>query len=232
MTTFSQLVDEVIAETKRPDLAAEIHTYVNQTIREMHFRPDTNAAILYPDNRVETQLVANLDTNYSWEIPNIATFQKLETVQYPSVYGIEIDNNFSREVSPGRNMYNFDRRHYRSQNYYVFYGYGGLNSIINLTYFAFPPRLKYQTVPLRVAQYDDIDGWTYAPAITTDEQKETARAQTSNWILLRWHDVVLEGVRAKIYKRVSDDSRARTCYSLYAQLRNGVFTSEIGALSQ
>ena len=45
MTTFSQLVDSVVSETKRPDLVSEIATYLNQTIREVHFSADRNAAL-------------------------------------------------------------------------------------------------------------------------------------------------------------------------------------------
>ncbi len=43
---------------------------------------------------------------------------------------------------------------------------------------------------------------------------------------MRWSMVVEEGLRAKIYKRISDTERARTAYSLYAQQRQGLITSE------
>jgi hypothetical protein len=44
---------------------------------------------------------------------------------------------------------------------------------------------------------------------------------------MRWSDVISEGVRAKLFKRVSDTERARNCYSLYGQLRQGLMTSEV-----
>jgi hypothetical protein len=47
---------------------------------------------------------------------------------------------------------------------------------------------------------------------------------------MRWSDVLREGLRAKVYKRISDQLRAQTSYSLYSQLRQGLFTSEVAEL--
>lgn len=43
---------------------------------------------------------------------------------------------------------------------------------------------------------------------------------------MRWQEVIEEGLRAKIYKRVGDDQRARTSYSLYQSLRKGLVMAE------
>jgi hypothetical protein len=110
---------------------------------------------------------------------------------------------------------------------FVFSGYGGLNANIALGYFAFPPSLKYKAAAVRPAEYDIELGWTYHEDIITDEDEEAARLVSTNWLLMRWSDVISEGVRAKLFKRVSDTERARNCYSLYGQLRQGLITSEV-----
>ena len=58
MTTFSQLVDSVVEDTRRPDLRTTIGQYVNQQIRELHIGPN-GAAMKYNDNLVEIELTAD-----------------------------------------------------------------------------------------------------------------------------------------------------------------------------
>lgn len=234
MTTFSQFVDEMVGETKRFDLAQEIQAYVNQTVREVHFRSDTGSVLYFRENLQELQLTATSDESFGWDIPNPAIFQGIVGVLYadqydcnnPSTRGVWAD-----EVTPGRNMQQKKFSFYRSGSGYAFSGYGHTGSRIKLAYYQYPPRLKYYTVANRPASWDDAAGWTYhADYDTDDETKATARALVTNWLLLRWHDVMSEGVRAKIYKRVSDEIRGRTAYSLYSTLRQGLWTSEIADL--
>lgn len=227
MTTFSQLVDAMILETRRPDMASEIQSYVNQTIRELHFRPDNNAAILYRSNLLELALTSNLDTGFTWTIPNMDTFQAISAVRFASVSNRDFcDGIYVDERTPGRGLVGRAMYWYRASNYVVFYGYGGVAGIIQIAYFEYPKRLKYYAAALRPATWDVETGWTYKAGITTDEDKEIARNLVTNWVLLRWTDLVMEGIRAKVYKRLSDDSRAKTSYSLYTQARMGIYTSE------
>lgn len=223
MTTYSQLVDKIILETKRPDLASEIQSYVNQTIRELHNRPDTNATLLFPDNRKEIQLTASTESGFTWELPNPQCWQTLELVRYDSVWD-EDGPIYPKVTHPSRALKDLKYYAYRAGGYYSFHGYGGIGSIINVSYFEFPRALKYRQAAAREATWDEDSGWTYLAGITTDEQKAAAREKGTNWILERWADVVLEGLRAKVYKRVNDEARARTSYSLYAQLRQGMAT--------
>ena len=227
MTTFSQMVDEAVAESQRPDLLTQIATYLNQTIREVHFRPDINAPLTYRENFKESTIVAASDKSLSWDLPNPALFQRIAGVRYPGIR--DSDNNpvWAKEKVPGRGLDPNDYFFYRIGSALVFANYGGAGSMVDLGWFEFPNRLKYLPAALRPAQYDDWDGWQYAPAVTTPEMQERARAMTSNWLLLRWHDVLMEGVRAKIYKRVSDEVRQRTSYSLFQQLRQGLWISEV-----
>ena len=227
MTTFSQLVDSVVAETKRPDLVSEVATYLNQTIREVHFSADRNAALLFHDNFRELLLVATSEAGFTWEIPNPGLFQAMQVVKYLSVYSRLGDDIYARGTVPGRHLADLEYYYYRVGGSFVFSGYGGANSQIAIGYYEFPRSLKYKSPAARAASYDPEDGWTYGEGINTPELEEGARLFSTNWLLLRWSDVLMEGVRAKVYKRLSDTERARTSYSLFGSLRQGLWTSEV-----
>lgn len=226
MTTFSQLVDEMVLETRRPDLKSEIASYVNQTVREIHFSPDKGNAIRYAENLRELSLTADSDTGYSFTIPSPDVWQQMWTVRYDSVLDADNQPIYVNERSPGRALNQQKYFYYRAANYYTFAGYGGTTSIISIAYYEFPKRLKYYESAARPATWDEEDGWAYADGIDTDEEQIDAQYRVSNWILIRWSDVVREGVRAKVYKRVADTTRAQTSYSLYMQLRMGLWTAE------
>lgn len=237
MTTFSQLVDELVVETRRPDLRAEIATYLNQTIREVHFEPSRGNVVHYRENRKELQIIAANDSAEIWELPNPATFQAVEAVRYASNYLGRME--YAKEVSPGPQTASEPFYWYRAGPQIVFggtQGYGGIGGIIQLSWFEYPRALKYKLAAQREASYDSDIGWTYNTIGTDDfgstpELRAIAQERTSNWLLMRWADVLREGLRAKIYKRLSDQLRSQTCYSLYQQLRQGLFTSEVAELS-
>lgn len=233
MTTFSQLVDDLVVETRRPDLRSEIATYLNQTIREVHFEPSRGNVVFYGANRLETQIIASSENGEIWDIPNPATFQGIETVRFASNYLGRME--YAREVNPGPGIASTPFYWYRSGPSVVFggtQGYGGVGGIIQMSWFEYPRALKYKLAAEREASYDIELGWTYHPDYEgTPELMALAESRVSNWLLLRWADVLREGLRAKIYKRLSDDVRQRTSYSLYMQLRQGLYTSEIAELS-
>lgn len=233
MITFSQLVDEMVSETRRPDMRAEIATYLNQTLREVHFEPSRGNVIFYAENRQDIQLTATAESGEVWPIPNPATFQGVEAVRFASHYLGRFE--FASEINPGPNTASKPFIWYRAGPQLVFggaVGYGGIGGIIQISYFEYPRALKYKDAAAREATYDVDSGWTYAVAYNdTPENRAIARERTSNWLLFRWSDVLREGLRAKIYKRLSDQLRSQTSYSLYQQLRQGLFTSEVAELS-
>jgi hypothetical protein len=237
VTTFSQLVDEMIRETKRPDLATEIATYLNQTIREVHFEPTRGNVVHYGENRREAQVIATVESGEIWDIPNPAIFQGVEAIRFLD-WGLRAGSDYAQEATPGPMLSSKPFFWYRSGPSLVFggtQGYGGIGGVIQLSYFEYPASLKYKTALLREATYDVESGWTYQTVDAVDygstaELQTTARARVSNWLLLRWADVLKEGLRAKVYKRLSDDVRQRTSYSLYQQLRQGLYSSEVAEL--
>lgn len=233
MTTFSQFVDAMIGETKRFDLASEIGAYINQTVREVHFRSDTGSILYFKSNLQELLLTANSDSSFGWDIPNPQVFQGLVGVNYADVWDCErsCQGMWAQEVTPSRNAQHHRYSFYRIGDGFAFSGYGSTGSVIKLAYFEFPRRLKYYAVANRPASWDDEIGWTYKAEYDVDETtRATARKLVSNWLLLRWYDVLTEGVRAKVYKRTSDEVRGRTAYSLFSTLRQGLWTTEIADL--
>ena len=227
MTTLSQLIDQVIQEVKRPDLRSDAVHYANQTIRELHFAPVDSTAILYRGNRREDQITVTTENKLNWTIPDVAVWQTLESARFDAVFDENDRPIWPNERNPGRVLRDQSYFYYRASDYFVFSGCGGIGSTISISYFEFPRSLKYVENPaLRDATYDSEVGWSYLAGITTDEQKAAARARTSNWLLLSWHTVLVEGIKAKLYKRAADQDRGRLSYSMYTSLRNGLFTSE------
>lgn len=230
MFTFSQMVDEIVSEVKRPDLTSDISRYLNQTIRECHFDPVTNAVQFYKRNGREVTLTTTSAESQVWSMPNPTNFQKLAAVQYPNQFDSTGKSIWPPETTPGRHLQDMTSFFYQAGNSYVFSGFGGTGARINLFYFAFPASLPYFPVSCRPMKYDELGGKLYATDWIHEHSHEDADCLTTNWLLEAWHSVVSEGVRAKVYKRVSDTERARTCYSLYAQLRRGLVTSEVSTL--
>lgn len=229
MTTFSQLVDKMVAETKRPDMATEMATYLNQTLRELHMEPSRGNAIFFKDNRLESQLTATADTGFYWDLPSISTWQGMEAVQYPNAPTRACEPIYAREMAPGKAMNRLDHFWYRAGPRVFFNCYGGINALINLSYYQYTKSLTYYISGSRPAIYDESTGWTYADAYnTSDAQRALAQAMTTNWLLLRWPMVIEEGLRAKVYKRLSDTDRSRTSYSMYQTLRQGLYSAEVG----
>lgn len=219
MTTFSQLVDGIVAETLRPDQLTSIVTYTNQTIREVHTRPATNIPILFDANREELELTVNADP-FIWSLPSVTRFQKLEAAYVPE---LEI---YIEQRSP-RIIRNFsfepysELGYYRTADTYAFMGVE-IGFHLWLSYFQFPRTLAYQPKP-RV-EYDPVTDSYKQPngSDATPAQLELC----TNWVLQRWADTIREGVRAKVWKRLSDDSRTRMAYSAYTSAQTGLWNTE------
>src|SRR3546814_15533852 len=88
----------------------------------------------------------------------------------------------------------------------------------------FPRRLVYQAVDSRLVTWDEEEYiFEYDPSLVTDEEKAAALAKATNWILSRHEDVVAEGARAMVYKRIRSEERrggkgwVSTCRSRWSQ---------------
>lgn len=230
MLTFSQLVDNLVSEVKRPDLTSDIVKYLNQTVRECHISPDRNAIQFYRDNAREIQLTATSESNYVWDIPKPQLFQAIASVNYPLQFDSHGQSVWPTETRPGRHLSQMTHYFYRVAQSVVFAGAGGVGGLINVYWYEYPGSLPYLKQGCRPMEYDSYGNKIYAPEWIHDHARDDADVLCTNWMIDRWADVISEGVRAKVYKRVSDDSRARTCYSLYQQLRQGLVTAETALL--
>lgn len=231
MITFSQIVDDMVLETRRLDLVAEIARYLNQTIREVHFEPERNNVCLFKNNFREDQITASVDTGQTWVIPDLAIFQKEHAFRFDSVWDSDGDPVYASPMTPGPAMNRSDYFYYQAGDTFVFggkVGYGGVGGVISIAWFEYPSRLKYYAAADRPATWDEESGWSYHATYDVDATTRlAARNLVSNWLTEKWTAVMEEGLRAKVYKRLSDDVRQRTCYSLYQQLRRGLITSEL-----
>jgi hypothetical protein len=228
MTDFSTFVDKMVGELKRPDLTQEVASYTNQTVRELHNDPKTNGSAYYRENRKEVQLTANADVGFQWSAPNPRIFQGVNAARYDSIFCGD-GPEWATELNPGRAMNTVPYYFYRVGSTLVFYGYGGVNAKISLAYYEYLPGLSYYASGTRPAIYNEMTNtWTYAPSYdTSDSQRLLAQSLVEHWLLARWPDVIAEGVRAKVFKRVSDDVRSKSSYSLYQQLRQGLYSAEV-----
>lgn len=223
-------MDAITSESKRLDLITEIARYLNQTIREVHFDPDSGKVHLFAPNLNESQITATVESGQTWSPADARNFQVEMAVRFDNRFDNDGNPIYARRLVPGPRMNRELYAYYRVGDTLVFggqKGYGGIGSKISIAYFLYPAAMKYFPVATRPASWDEIDGWTYLPVYDIDDTtRETARNLVSNWITDRWQPILEEGLRAKVYKRLSDDVRQRTCYSLYTQLRNGLVSSE------
>lgn len=216
MTTLSQLVDEIVEETRRPALRQQISTFVNEVIQELHLHPDHAAAVKFDENLVEALLTATESTGYFYTLPQPRLFQDVEAVWYQTL-GLAARRLKPSTVHKFRNRPDGDSYYYRSGPTICFNGYGGTGAQIQLAYYQKPRRLKYYAAGDRPCSWDEeTESYSYATAYdSTSELQAQAEELCSNWILMRWKEVVKQGVVAKLFTRAGDLDRAKLAYSSY-----------------
>lgn len=229
MTTLSQMVDEVVAETAHPELRTALVDYLHQSIRELHFI-DSNppAPLKYPDNLFEDYVSATLDSGYVYPIPHPERFQQVEAIAFDDRGGTPVPMRFPSAASVWREQIDGDVFYYRTGTYLAMSGYGATGSMIKIGIYQFPRRMPYYTLQnagVRPAVWDEETAtFTYA---TTYDVDDTTRANaldlTTNWMIMRHKEVIKEGMRAKLYKRLSDLDRAKIAFSAYSSLKGQVW---------
>lgn len=229
MTTFSQMVDELVLEHSRPDLRAAIASYVNLTLRELHSSPNQGGgSIFYPANLKEAQITTDVANGFAWEIPRPQNFQGIAAVRFD--YFGDSDSAYAKERHPSAMGSGVPTRkqYYRSGNTFAFTNYGGIGQTISLAWYETPPRLAYFAVADRPAQWDEVtQAYTYhADYIGSAILQEQAREMTTNWILERWDDLVRAGTRPKTYVRAGDVERSRLFFSTYTGMRADMMVAE------
>lgn len=228
MTTFSQMVDLLLKEIVRPDMVTMLPNYLNQTIREMHTNAQTSQPVAYADNRIEHAITIDSTVegtdSFVWPLPDPTRFQMVEAVYYrgwgiyakPRTPDVARVRNFS---DPLREYY-----YYRSGPNLAFSRPGGVGDVIEASILYYPSRLVYQSLignqrkvkwNYETETFEYLNGGTIA-----DLDKAT------NWLIQRHSDCLLEGTRAKAYKRMDDQNRAKLAYSQYESMRAAVIATE------
>lgn len=226
MTTFSQLVDAMVAETRRRDLKIEIEAYVNQTIRDCHFNEDNRSLVLFGENRREAITYADADESHVWPIEKPQLFAQLEVIHCPDV---ELDAVLRNPAQMNtRDNINGNPLYYRTGPTIAISGFGQTDSPIHISWFAYPRRLTYYAEGLRPMTWNpatEVKSY-HADYAATAQLRETADELTTNWLLTRWEDLIREGVRAKLYKKLNDSERMRSAYSAFESNRRAMVAAE------
>lgn len=221
MTTFSQLVDDIVKETLRFDMLDTIAAYTNQTLRDVHFKPSLNVPILYDANRYEDTLTVTNDGMWSWPIPSNTRFQAVEAVWFnePGIYWKPRNPRVALDYSMEPDAFAY---YYRSGPIIAFNGVV-LGWTGKISYHMFPKPLQYKKLG-RLIKYDS-DSDTYVLADGSAPTEEQLDSET-NWLLMRWADTIKEGVRAKLYKRLGEIERTKLCYSAFENMRATIWNTE------
>jgi hypothetical protein len=225
VSTYSQIIDDLVAETLRPDMLVSMGIYLHQTIRELHV--NQGASLKYADNLIEVELTADLEEGYTWQIPNPQRFQLMESVWY-EMRGLYAKSRFPSSAFAFSEEINGDVYFYRSGQYFCFSGYGGLDSIVKLAYYEYPRQLIYYKPAVRPATWNvETQSWSYLSSYNVDSTtKANALLLSTNWMLDRYEDLIKEGIRAKLYKRLGDGDRARMSFSSFESFKPVLFSSE------
>lgn len=236
MTTFSQMVDDLTKEFVRPDLEdtnGVISAYLNQTIREVH-TGSQGQRYKFDENCEEFSIdVPTLvDNQFIWPIANFNRLQLIESVWLPLIGRWSIAKRPRGLRSLGNQSYEEEVTHYQSGDSLVIRGVRVPgDGAIRLSAYYYPRSLVYRTKLTRWASYSDEDeAWTYHRL--GDKPAAELEALSTNWLIQRWPDLLKEGVRAKVYKRLGDQLRMTSSYSAYQQIRNEMQSQESGKSTQ
>lgn len=216
---FSELVDDVVARTRRPDMQADIIGYANATIRECQ------ALALFWRDLVEDQLTPNA-APYTWDLP--LNFFRLKAAQYGLTGCKPI---YPERLPPGRVQEDKQFYYYFATSYVVFNGMGGLSyngtfPVINLAYYVRQLSFKYYLVGARPAVFDSEDlTWTYLGGITDPILQAAARAKVANWLLQFWRELIAEGTCAKAFKIIGDP-KAPSSFALFKSMQTNLLAME------
>ena len=87
----------------------------------------------------------------------------------------------------------------------------------------------------RPAKFDDELGWLYldtinggyTPTLGDAVAEEAARNAVTNWLILDWYQLILEGAVAKTFKIVGELDRARSSFALFKSQQNDLYKGEV-----
>ena len=215
--TFSAVVAEALRRSNRPDRVLDIVSYTRTSIRECAIQAFFNQDF----KELSYTVVA---TPCVWTIPQY--FRQLAFAKYP-YWDVDGRAIFAKEKIPS-NVITLDRYwYYRAGNDYVFSN-TEIGIILAFGYYEYPKALAYFALEVdRPATFNlDTGLWSYHANYTaTAVLQATARDLVTNWLLTKWHDTLVEGALAKLWK-TAGDQRAAATYGLYKSLQKDILAGE------
>ena len=191
---FSELIDEAVAISGRPNRITDITTYANNTIREC------DVLELWARDLIEAQLTAAA-VPFTWTVPT--NFRQIRTANYDNLF-------WPKFIEPGKKQTDHEFFYYRASDYFVFANVS-TGTLVNIAYYSYLKRLYYFAVGARPAVWDPVaetwsylSGGVYVPTLGTDALDAAARALVTNWLLEDWYNTILTGTTAKILTAIND----------------------------
>lgn len=222
--SFSALIDQALRITGRVTALEQAVSYGNAVFRECQ------GLGLFDDDALEESYVTDAE-------PYIFTPTRLHRRIWTAHY-VERDI-YPRFIRPGRKQNDVvDNFYYKANSYFAFRGIRE-GETLNLFNYYWLPSLRYYRrledtssinadYDIRPAYYNPFtDTWsyydtttgTYIDTLGTDALNEAAQGKSLNWLVTKWYDLVLEGVKGKLWTAVNDD-RGKTSFSLYKSYQN------------
>lgn len=229
---FSELVDDVVRRTNRPDFLLDIVKYANSVIRTVH-----HCEVFYRDLK-EVEVIVNdgMGDNpqtYVWDRP--ADFRLLSTVKYLG-HWLNPKESFPPNIPPGIGQSNRDRFYYAVGDKFVFYDKLGINRI-GISYLTKPKTFKYYPENERPAVYNRVDGtWKYL-VVNPDGTKSyvdtlgdpalelAAQDLVADWLIRDYDDMLSSGISTKIFS-ILQDPRNKVEYSTFKEALRYARTAE------
>lgn len=220
---FSELVDEVIRDTKRGSDLLQVVDLANSTIRECQVFH--GAAFV----RDLLEIIATTATANPYIFTKPVRWRKLQALQFAA------DASFPPLVAPGQIITGKTQYFYAASTYFSIFGAGD-NAILNIAYYRYSRRFKYYTGLTgaeRPAVYDrEAETYSYDAAFdVSDTTRENARDLTAHWLLEDWYNMIKTGVAAKVFARAGDDS-SKVAFATYKSQQNDLLMGEFTVATQ
>lgn len=207
---FSELVDDIVSASGRPDMREDVIDYANTIIRKIH------AKALW-DRNFKSIAVGNPNPREGylrWTRSN--DVQVIRTIHIPEKDVYLTYQRVGRHLKRQRDYY------YAEGNDIIMVSDGICNATIG--YYRRPTRFKYYTPDQRPAVFDCVtEKWTYlvphsqgdyTHELFRDEDQFFARRAVADWIIHEYPDAIKAGVLNYIYSQVGDD-QARSQYAIF-----------------
>lgn len=215
---FSEAIDELLAQVRRPEQRSNVPQYFNTTIREC----DVFKGSFFNRDLFEAVIVTTADPHI-WAKPT--RFRSMRAVKYVE------SEEFPSYIQPGkRQVDNFgkllDYYFYVIGTDFIFRG-PTVAADINVAYYIYPRTFKYYAVADRPAVFDrELETWAYHTDYDiNDTQRALAEELVSHWLLIDWIELIKEGARARLYKNLPDE-RVRQTFASYKSMQNDLINGE------